>query len=78
MQNDPQYAPGPDSDAIFDAFRDFVMVHQQLLNILIGKAGLLQTVPVVGAPVATVLRSLEGIVDVCNPLPTASGDRCRS
>jgi len=66
MQNNPQYEAGPDSDSIFNAFRDFVRVHQQLLNILIGKAGLFQTVPLVGAPVAAVLRSLEGIVDVCD------------
>ncbi|KAK6544056.1 hypothetical protein TWF694_000769 [Orbilia ellipsospora] len=63
MAQDPQYAPGPDSDNIFNAFREFVRVHQQLLNILIGKAGLFQTVPLIGEPVAQVLRSLEAIVD---------------
>lgn len=55
---------GPPSDAIFDAFRDFVRVHQALLNILIGKAGLLSGLPIVGQPVAAVLRQVEGIVDV--------------
>lgn len=59
---------GPQSDAIFDAFREFVRVHQVLLNILIGKAGLFNTVPLVGAPVASVLRAVESIVDVCEHL----------
>ena len=43
-------------------------VFQALLNILIGKAGILQKVPLVGPPVATVLRSVEGIVDVSLPV----------
>ncbi len=42
----------------------FVTVHQQLLNIIIGNAGLLNDIPLIGAPVAQVLRSLEGVVDV--------------
>jgi hypothetical protein len=63
MQGNAAVAPGPDSDSIFNAFRDFVKVHQQLLNILIGKAGLFTTVPIIGAPVAAVLRSLEAVVD---------------
>ncbi|TLS22530.1 uncharacterized protein PpBr36_09791 [Pyricularia pennisetigena] len=54
---------GADSDAIFEAFREFVRVHQALLNILIGKAGLFNTVPFIGQPVAQVLRSLEAVVD---------------
>lgn len=54
---------GPDADLIFDAFRGFVRVHQQLLNILIGKAGILSKIPIVGQPVATVLRSVENVVD---------------
>ncbi|KAI0112456.1 hypothetical protein GGR51DRAFT_557038 [Nemania sp. FL0031] len=41
----------------------FVRVHQVLLNILIGKAGILEQVPVIGQPVATVLRQVEGVVD---------------
>ncbi|KAI2636699.1 UVI-1 [Xylaria nigripes] len=51
------------ADAVFDAFRDFVRVHQDLLNILIGKAGILTKIPVVGAPVAAALRGVEGVVD---------------
>ncbi|KAK3936333.1 hypothetical protein QBC46DRAFT_395373 [Diplogelasinospora grovesii] len=54
---------GPGADAIFNAFREFVRVHQVLLNILIGKAGLFSTVPFIGQPVASILRSLESIVD---------------
>jgi hypothetical protein len=64
MQGDPTITNESDSDAIFDAFRTFVTVHQQLLNILIGKAGLFNTVPFIGQPVAAVLRQLEGVVDV--------------
>ncbi|KAI1131053.1 UVI-1 [Nemania abortiva] len=52
-----------DADLVFDAFRGFVRVHQELLNILIGKAGLLTQVPFIGPPVAAVLRSVEGVVD---------------
>lgn len=51
-------------DSIADTFRDFVTVHQSLLNTLIGKAGLFTAVPLVGAPVASVLRQVESIVDV--------------
>ncbi|KAI0421618.1 hypothetical protein F5X98DRAFT_370746 [Xylaria grammica] len=54
---------GPDADLVFAAFREFVAVHQALLNILIGKAGLLEKIPVIGQPVATVLRAVEGVVD---------------
>ncbi|KAI0816157.1 hypothetical protein GGR55DRAFT_222086 [Xylaria sp. FL0064] len=56
-------ARGPDADLVFQAFRQFVAVHQALLNILIGKAGLLEKIPVVGEPVATALRAVEGVVD---------------
>ncbi|KAI0447167.1 UVI-1 [Xylaria telfairii] len=52
-----------DATLIFDAFRAFVRVHQELLNILIGKAGILTKVPFIGQPVATVLRSVESVVD---------------
>jgi len=46
------------------AEKQFVRVHQALLNILIGKAGLFQTVPFIGQPVAAVLRQIENVVDV--------------
>jgi hypothetical protein len=54
---------GANADLIFDAFREFVRVHQVLLNILIGKAGLFTTVPFIGQPIAAVLRQIESIVD---------------
>ncbi|KAH6685307.1 UVI-1 protein [Plectosphaerella plurivora] len=63
MQSMPPVAAGAPSDLIFDAFREFVRVHQVLLNILIGKAGLFTVVPLIGAPVAAVLRQIESIVD---------------
>ncbi|TRX94369.1 hypothetical protein FHL15_004836 [Xylaria flabelliformis] len=50
-------ARGPDADLVFNAFR------AELLNILIGKVGLLTIVPFVGPPVATALRGVESIVD---------------
>ncbi|KAI0450920.1 hypothetical protein F5B21DRAFT_507688 [Xylaria acuta] len=70
---------GPDADLVFGAFREFVRVHQALLNILIGKAGLLTHIPVVGQPVATALRGVEGVVDtiaitLINLLQTHSND----
>lgn len=43
----------------------FVEVHQALLNILIGKAGLVPNLlPFVGPTVAQVLRQVESVVDV--------------
>ncbi|GAB1316863.1 hypothetical protein MFIFM68171_07073 [Madurella fahalii] len=58
-----QITTDADATAVADAFREFVRVHQVLLNILIGKAGLFQTVPVIGAPVAAALPQVEAIVD---------------
>ncbi|KAL2061496.1 hypothetical protein VTL71DRAFT_6873 [Oculimacula yallundae] len=63
MQGMRPVPAGAPSDAIFNAFREFVRVHQVLLNILIGKAGLFQTVPLIGIPVAAVLREIEKVVD---------------
>merc|ERR1712054_25842 len=60
--NPEEYGPA-DSDIIFESFRTFVKVHQELLNILIGKSGLFSTVPLIGQPVASVLRAVEGVVD---------------
>ncbi|GAQ91769.1 hypothetical protein KFL_008490030 [Klebsormidium nitens] len=54
---------GADTTAVADAVRDMVRVHQALLNILIGKAGLFNTVPFIGQPVAEVLRQYEGVID---------------
>ncbi|KAK4460561.1 hypothetical protein QBC42DRAFT_205529 [Cladorrhinum samala] len=49
--------------AVANAFREFVHVHQALLNILIGKAGLITSIPFIGPPMAAVLRSVEAVVD---------------
>ncbi|KAK1978302.1 hypothetical protein LZ30DRAFT_599452 [Colletotrichum cereale] len=79
MQVMPPVPPGTDSDLIFDAFREFVYVHQVLLNILIGKAGLFTVVPLIGAPVAAALRAIEGVVDkaaftLINNVQSRAGD----
>ncbi len=42
----------------------FYHVTQQLLNILIGKANILTSVPIIGPPVSASLRNLESVVDV--------------
>ncbi|KAK4445115.1 hypothetical protein QBC34DRAFT_413566 [Podospora aff. communis PSN243] len=64
MQASPtQLTTEADASSVANAFREFVRVHQVLLNILIGKAGLFNTIPIVGQPVAQVLRQLEAIVD---------------
>jgi hypothetical protein len=64
MQGMAPVPAGAQSDSIYDAYREFVRVHQTLLNILIDKAGLFETVPFIGQPVATVLRQVDGVVDV--------------
>ncbi|KAF2762484.1 hypothetical protein EJ05DRAFT_471496 [Pseudovirgaria hyperparasitica] len=53
----------PDAEAqqVCNAFSTFVVVHQRLLNIVIGKSGLLEGIFL--GPVAAVLRSLESTVD---------------
>ena len=63
MQGSAKVTNAADAKAIADAFREFVRVHQVLLNILIGKAGLFNTVPFIGQPVASVLRQVEAVVD---------------
>ncbi|KAI9727259.1 MAG: hypothetical protein M1828_006878 [Chrysothrix sp. TS-e1954] len=50
-----------DAAPVCDAFSRFVTVDQQLLNIVIGKSGLLEGIFL--GPVASVLRSYEGVVD---------------
>jgi len=56
--------PGAEAAAIAEAFREFVSVHQDLLNILIGQGGFMSQIPFVGPPVAAVLRAVESVVDV--------------
>ncbi|KAI1755839.1 UVI-1 [Xylaria castorea] len=63
FQDTPPITNAADATLVFDAFRSFVRVHQELLNILIGKAGILEQVPFIGPPVASVLRGVESVVD---------------
>ncbi|KAK3389108.1 UVI-1 protein [Sordaria brevicollis] len=44
---------------ITTSYKQFTRVNQQLMNILIGKAGLFSTVPIIGQPVQAVLRQVE-------------------
>ncbi|KAG9659928.1 hypothetical protein KCU64_g3538, partial [Aureobasidium melanogenum] len=61
MQGTPSYTDTAAEQEVCDAFHEFVVVHQNLLNVVIGKSGLLQSIFL--GPVAAVLRSLEGVVD---------------
>ncbi|EFQ93918.1 hypothetical protein PTT_08560 [Pyrenophora teres f. teres 0-1] len=58
MQGMPTVPAGQATDDVFNAFREAI-----LLNILIGKAGLFQSVPFIGTPIAAVLRQVEKVVD---------------
>ncbi|KAI6911164.1 hypothetical protein KC318_g3290 [Hortaea werneckii] len=60
MSDSTQYTAA-NAQPVCDAFSDFVVVHQELLRILIGKSGLLESFYL--GPVAAVLRSLEDVVD---------------
>ena len=40
-----------------------MQVHQALLNIIIGKAGIIAAVPFAGPPVAAAIRVIESVVD---------------
>lgn len=64
MSDSTQYTAA-NAQPVCDAFSDFVVVHQELLRILIGKSGLLESVFL--GPVAAILRSLEEVVDVSAP-----------
>jgi len=59
----PETFVGQDATNIFNAFSAFITVHQELLSILTGKAGLFSDIPFIGAPVAEALREIEGVVD---------------
>ncbi|KAF1729908.1 hypothetical protein CRV24_010452 [Beauveria bassiana] len=61
-QNGSPYPPD-EQQLICTALETFVEVHILLLSTIIGKSGLLTRVPVVGVPLAAVLRSLEAAVD---------------
>ncbi|KAH7084176.1 hypothetical protein FB567DRAFT_603944 [Paraphoma chrysanthemicola] len=59
----PQTPAGADADAVFNAYRTFATEHQSLLNTLTDKAALFSTVPVIGGPVAAILRVDESAID---------------
>lgn len=64
MQDAEPISDQASSQDIFTAFHEFVQVHQVLLNILIGKAGLFESTPMIGEPIAAVLRQEEAAIDV--------------
>lgn len=53
--------PADEATQVCNAFRDFVIVHQELLHIVIGKSGLLESIFL--GQVASTLRNLESVVD---------------
>lgn len=55
---------GSDATAIADAVRLFFAALHDLLSVVIGKAGFLTKIPFIGPPITSVLRSVEGVVDV--------------
>ncbi|KAM7183294.1 hypothetical protein V8F33_013684 [Rhypophila sp. PSN 637] len=65
MIGTPPIGDEDEATSIVDAFREFVRIHQALLNILIGKASLFNTVrvPFISQPVAAALRQVENVVD---------------
>ncbi|KZV81619.1 hypothetical protein EXIGLDRAFT_755481 [Exidia glandulosa HHB12029] len=76
----PPQQPFANADAveIINVLKEFVVVHQMLLNTLIGKHGLLTLVPFVGPAVAAALRSIEEVVDtfafaLLDLIPTQAG-----
>ncbi|KAK2036057.1 hypothetical protein LZ31DRAFT_484852, partial [Colletotrichum somersetense] len=64
MQGTQPVPAGADAGAIFDAFCEFVRVQQVLLNILIGKAGLFNTITIIRQPVAAVLRQIINVINI--------------
>ncbi|KAJ5239548.1 hypothetical protein N7468_004167 [Penicillium chermesinum] len=67
-----------DQEAICTSFRGFVQVHQQLLQTVIGKHGLLSLTPFT-QPIAQILRTLEAGVDTIafetiDSVPTCAQD----
>ncbi|KAI0201826.1 UVI-1 [Astrocystis sublimbata] len=52
-----------DATKILDAYRNFVKVHQELLNILIAKGGMVSSIPPVNQPMSAILRTEESALD---------------
>ncbi|KAI4124759.1 MAG: hypothetical protein LQ347_005612, partial [Umbilicaria vellea] len=64
LQGTQPFSVKSDEDAVVKSLTTFVLVHQALLNILIGKSGLVPNlIPFVGPPLAQTLRQLESVVD---------------
>ncbi|OJJ02054.1 hypothetical protein ASPVEDRAFT_887658 [Aspergillus versicolor CBS 583.65] len=61
-ETEPPAYSDSEQQGLCSAFRSFVMVHQALLNTVIGKHGLLSLTPFT-QPIGQVLRVLEGGVD---------------
>lgn len=59
----PTIPAGSDALLVFNAFRQFHHTLENLLNILTGKAGILEKIVVVGQPVANALGALKNAVD---------------
>jgi len=74
----PVVFTGSDATIVCNAYFNFIAVHQQLLSILIGKAGLFSDIPFIGAPVAQAFREVENVVDTVatslgNMVPSCAG-----
>jgi len=52
-----------DATTVSDAFKEFSFQHVTLINLLIARSGLFNTLPIIGAPVADVLRNIEDATD---------------
>ncbi len=64
----PPFPPGCDSDTIVVALVEFVRVHQALLNIIIGRAGLLSNLPFVRREVEDVQEAAVQLVRDTDPV----------
>jgi hypothetical protein len=62
LAGNPSPLPDADAQLVVDALTTFVKVHQALLNVVIGKHGLIALVPFF-EPIRVSLVSLEGVVD---------------
>ncbi|KAL7621127.1 hypothetical protein AAE478_008441 [Parahypoxylon ruwenzoriense] len=70
----PPFPPGCDSDTIVVAFIDFVRIHQALLNVLIGRAGLLSFSPFLADHAA----SVDAVEKFPNPIGAAIAGALRA
>ncbi|CCC09418.1 hypothetical protein SMACR_05165 [Sordaria macrospora] len=54
---------GDSCEAVTEGYLKFASTNEEVLNILIGKAGILTQMPFIGPPVSAVLRQVEGVYD---------------